>query len=88
MCSRLDVFVIEAGSFGGNLAGSPEDLGCYRIAGCPPAVAGKESLLRLASQASPIDTQLLWQLRAEHDIAIPAALALAHTNTAAGWPFR
>lgn len=40
-----------------------------------PAVAGKEPLLRLAPEAAPVVAQRLEQLRTEHDIAIPAALA-------------
>ena len=42
-----------------------------------PAVAGKQPLLRLAPETSPVDAKFLQQLRAEHDIAVLAALALS-----------
>ena len=45
---RMDVPVLEAGAFSGDLAGSPEDLGGDRITCRVPAVAGKEPLLGLA----------------------------------------
>src|ERR1035441_7234807 len=41
-----------------------------------PAVAGEEPLLGLAPESAPVDAQLFEQLRAEHDIAVLAALAL------------
>ena len=41
-----------------------------------PAVAGKEPLLRLAPESAPVGAQLFEQLRAEHDIAVLASLAL------------
>src|SRR5271163_280055 len=69
--------VVEAGTFGGDVAGSPEDLGGHRMAGCVPAVAGKQPLLRLAPESSPVDAKFLEQLQAEHDIAVLAALALS-----------
>src|SRR5664280_1928734 len=47
------------------------------MAGCVPAVAGKEPLLRLASESTPVGAQLFEQLRAEHDIAVLAALAFS-----------
>src|ERR1017187_9409853 len=46
------------------------------MAGCVPAIAGEEPLLRLAPESAPVGTQFFEQLRAEHDVAIPAALAL------------
>jgi len=45
-----------------------------------PAVAWKEPLLRLAAESAPVCAQFCEQLRAEHDIAIPAALALPDMN--------
>jgi hypothetical protein len=45
-----------------------------------PAVAREEPLLRLASQAAPVDAQFFEQLRAEHDIAVLAAPALPDVN--------
>ena len=45
-----------------------------------PAVTGKQPILRLAPETSPVDPQLLEQLRAEHDIAVLAALALVDVN--------
>src|SRR5271170_4073808 len=69
--------VVEAGAFSSDLAGSPEDLGGHRMAGGVPAVAGKQPLLRLAPESSPVGAKLLEQLRAEHDVAVLAALALA-----------
>ena len=77
---RMDVPVIEAGAFGRNLAGTPKDLGGHGLAGCVPAVAGKEPLLRLAPQPAPVVTQFIEQLGAEHDIAVLAALALPDMN--------
>src|ERR1035438_9290817 len=47
------------------------------MAGCVPAIAGEEPLLRLAPESAPVGTQFFEQLRAEHDIAVPAALALS-----------
>src|SRR5487761_1299761 len=72
--------VVETGALGGDLAGRPEDLGGHRLAGCVPAVAGKQPLLGLAPETSPVGAQLFEQLRAEHDVAILAALALANMN--------
>src|ERR1019366_6322241 len=46
------------------------------MAGCVPAVAGKQPLLRLAPESAPVSAQRIEQLRAEHDIAVLAALAL------------
>src|SRR5208283_5437521 len=48
--------------------------------GSMPAVAGKQPLLRLAPETSPVDAKFIEQLRAEHDIAVLAALALADMN--------
>ena len=45
-----------------------------------PAVAGKQPLLRLAPETAPVGAQFFEQLRAEHDIAVLAALALADMN--------
>ena len=45
-----------------------------------PAVAGKEPLLRLAPETAPVSAQLFEQLRAGHDIAILATLALANMH--------
>ena len=45
-----------------------------------PAVAGKQPLLRLAPEAAPVGAQFFEQLRAEHDIAVLAALALTDMN--------
>src|ERR1035438_2528185 len=77
---RMDVPVIEAGSFGSNLAGSPQDLGGHRLAGCVPTVAGKEPLLRLAPESAPVSAQRIEQLWAEHYIAVLASLALPDVN--------
>src|SRR5450631_4124658 len=77
---RMDVPVIEAGSFGSNLAGTPQDLGGHRLAGCVPTVAGKEPLLRLAPESAPVSAQRIEQLRAEHYIAVLASLALPDVN--------
>ena len=77
---RVDVLVGEAGAFGGNLAGTPQHLGGDGITCGMPAVARKEPLLRLAPESAPVDAQFFEQLRAEHDIAIPASLALPDMN--------
>ena len=45
-----------------------------------PAVAGKEPLLRLAPESTPVGAQRIEQLRAEHAIAVLAALALPDMN--------
>src|ERR1017187_9234393 len=50
------------------------------MAGGVPAVAGEEPLLRLAPESAPVGTQFFEQLRAEHDIAVLAALALPDMN--------
>src|ERR1035438_10684252 len=50
------------------------------MAGCVPAVARKEPLLGLAPEAAPVGAQFFEQLRAEHDIAVLAALALPDMN--------
>src|SRR6202034_406251 len=72
----MNVPVLEAGPLSGDLAGSPEALGGDGVTCRVPAVAGKEPLLGLAAETSPVDAQLLEQFRAEHDIAVLAALAL------------
>jgi len=72
--------VVETCAFGGDLAGRPQDLGGYRLAGCVPAVAGKQPLLRLAPEPAPVGAQFFEQPRAEHDIAVLAALALPNMN--------
>src|SRR5271170_2226543 len=77
---RMDVPVVEAGAFGGDLAGRPENLGGDRVTCRVPAVAGKEPLLRLAPESAPVSAQCLEQLGAEHDIAVLAALALPDMN--------
>src|ERR1019366_5603275 len=77
---RMDVPVIEAGSFSSNLAAPPWNLGCYRMAGCVPAVAGKQPLLRLAPETAPVSAQLFEHLRAEHYIAVLASRALPDVN--------
>ena len=76
----VNVLMCEAGAFGGNLAGTPQHLGGDRITCGVPAVAGKESLLWLAPESAPVCAQFFEELRAEHDIAIPAALALSDMN--------
>jgi len=45
---RMDAPVIEAGAFGGNLAGTPENLGGDWVTCRVPAVAGEEPLPGLA----------------------------------------
>ncbi len=50
------------------------------MAGRVPAVAGEQPLLRLAPETAPVDAQLFEQLRAEHDVAVLAALALMDVN--------
>src|SRR5450631_242074 len=50
------------------------------MAGCVPAVAGKEPLFRLAPESAPVGAQSFEQLGAEHDIAVLAALALPDMN--------
>ena len=72
--------VLKASPFCGNLAGSPEDLGGDRVTCRVPTVAGKEPLLRLASEAVPVDAQRIEQLRAEHDIAVLGSLASPDMN--------
>src|SRR5271168_2919853 len=74
---RMDAPMLKAGTFSSDLAGSPEDLGGDGITCRVPAVAGKQPLLRLAPETSPVDAKFLQQLRAEHDIAVLAALALS-----------
>src|SRR6202050_2830340 len=74
---RMDAPMLKAGTFRSDLAGSPEDLGGDGITCRVPAVAGKQPLLRLAPETSPVDAKFLKQLRAEHDIAVLAALALS-----------
>src|ERR1700684_31153 len=74
---RVDAPILKARTFSSDLAGSPEDLGGDGITCRVPAVAGKEPLLRLAPETSPVDTKFLKQLRAEHDMAVLAALALS-----------
>src|ERR1700677_802499 len=74
---RMDAPMLKARTFSSDLAGSPEDLGGDGIPCRVPAVAGKQPLLRLAPETSPVDAKLLQQLRAEHDIAVLAALALS-----------
>src|ERR1700758_1491272 len=76
----MNVPMREAGAFGGVLTGIPEDLGGDRMTRSVPAVAGKEPLLRLASEAAPVDAQRIEQLRAEHDIAVLGSLASPDMN--------
>jgi len=66
---RMNAPVVEAGALGSDLAGRPQDLGGHRLAGCVPAVAGKQPLLGLAPETAPVGAQFFEQLRAEHDIA-------------------
>ena len=68
---------VNAGPFSGDLAGRPEDLGGDRVTCRVPAVAGKEPLLGLAPESAPVEAKLFEQLRAEHDIAVLAALTLS-----------
>src|ERR1700745_1511735 len=77
---RMDVPVLKAGPFRGNLAGSPEDLGGDRVTCRVPAVTGKEPLLGLAPEAAPISSQRFEQLRTEHDVAVLGALASPDMN--------
>jgi len=77
---RMDAPMLKARTFSSDLAGSPEDLGGDGITCRVPAVAGKQPLLRLAPETSPVDAKFLQQLRAEHDIAVLAALALSDVN--------
>src|SRR6266567_7816638 len=72
--------VVEAGAFGSDLAGRPEDLGSDRVACRVPAVAGEEPLLGLAPESAPVRAQFFQQLGAEHDVAVLAALALVDVN--------
>src|ERR1035437_9519063 len=50
------------------------------MAGSVPAVAWKEPLLRLAPESAPVSAQRIEQLRAEHYIAVLAALAFPDVN--------
>src|SRR6202167_4387489 len=77
---RMDAPMLKARTFSSDLAGGPEDLGGDGITCGVPAVAGKQPLLRLAPETSPVDAKFLQQLRAEHDIAVLAAFALADMN--------
>ena len=79
-CVGMNAPVIEAGALGSDLAGRPEDLGGDRVTCRVPAVAGEKPLLRLAPKPTPVDAQLFEQRRAEHDIAVLAALALSDMN--------
>jgi hypothetical protein len=72
----MDVPVHESRPFCSNLAGRPENLGGDRVTCRVPAVAGKEPLLRLATESAPVNAQLFEQLRTEHDVVVLAALAL------------
>src|ERR1700678_3157924 len=74
---RMDAPMLKTRTFSSDLAGSPEDLGGDGITCRVPAVAGEQPLLRLAPETSPVDARFLQQLRAEHDIAVLAALALS-----------
>ena len=76
----MNVPVVEAGAFSSDLAGRPEDLGGDWITCRMPAVAGKEPLLRLAPETAPVSAQCFEQLRAEHDVAVLATLALPDMN--------
>src|ERR1700683_896571 len=77
---RMDAPMLKARKFSSDLAGRPEGLGGDGITCGVPAVAGKQPLLRLAPETSPVDAKFLQQLGAEHDIAVLAALALADMN--------
>src|SRR5580658_5851136 len=77
---RMDASMLKARTFSSDLAGSPGDLGGDGITCRVPAVAGKQPLPGLAPEAAPVDAQLFEQLRAEHDIAVLAALALPDMN--------
>jgi len=71
----MNAAVVEAGALGSDLAGRPQDLGGHRLAGCVPAVAGKQPLLGLAPETAPVGAQFFEQPGAEHDIAVLAASA-------------
>jgi len=77
---RVDMLVGKAGSLGGVLAGRPEYLGCDRMTPRMPSVARKQPVGWLAPETAPIRAQFLEQLRAEHDVAVLAALAFADMN--------
>src|ERR1700693_4697676 len=75
----MDVLVFKAGAFGGLLTGDPENLGGDRMTRRMPSVAGKQPVGGLALQPAPVDAQCIEQLRAEHDIAVLAALTSSDT---------
>ena len=72
--------VVESGAFGGDLACGPENLSGDRVTCGVPSVAWEEPLLRLAPEATPVSAQCFKQLRAEHHVAVLAALALPDMN--------
>src|ERR1700722_9615874 len=76
----VNVPVLKPGALGGDLTVAPENLGGDRVTCRVPAVAWKQPLLRLAPEPAPVDAQFLEQLRAEHDIAVLAALALSDVD--------
>src|SRR5271166_3610494 len=76
----MNMLVREPSAFGGVLTGRPEDLGGDWITCRVPAVAGKQPVGGLAPETAPIRAQFFEQLRAEHDVAVLAALAFADMN--------
>src|SRR6202453_2398353 len=74
---RMDAPMLKARTFSSDLAGGSEDLGGDGITCGVPAAAGKQPLLRLSPETSPVDAKFLQQRGAEHDIAVLAALALS-----------
>src|SRR5713101_5329434 len=77
---RMDALVFKPSALCSALAGCPKNLGRDRITRRVPSVAGKQPVGRLAPQPAPVDAQCLEQLRAEHDIAVLAALASPDVN--------
>ena len=71
----MDVPVLKTGSFGGVPAGQPDNLGVDGMARGAPASTGKQPCRRLVLESAPVDAQRIEQLRAEHDVAVLAALA-------------
>jgi hypothetical protein len=66
----------NAGAFGSFATGVPADLGADWIIGSMPLAAGKQPCSRLAGQPAIMLSQFFEQTRAEHHIAVLAALAV------------
>src|SRR5215813_9075560 len=72
--------IVETRALSGSLAGVARRSCVDRVVGGMPTVAGKEPAAGFSWQPAPVLAQFFQQLRAEHDIAVFAALSSGDMN--------